>query len=141
MTRISVGVRAIELCDAHLIKERIELLRIPNTIKNGKAVVKDIPRKFTLGTGHVKFFYDKLGYLHHRYLELTAECIQRDFNITDFSDSFVGLPSNLFNDYEEKDIDRKIVVERVNERLLGMKNLRYNREPIAVEHLLIKQNN
>lgn len=137
MTRISVGVRAIELCDAHLIKERIELLRIPNAIKSGKAVVKDIPRSFTLGVGHVKFFYDKLGYLRERYDELTLECIERDFNITDFSDSFLDLPSNLCNNYEERDIDRKIVVERVNERLLGMKNLKYNREQIDVEHLLI----
>jgi deoxyribonuclease (pyrimidine dimer) len=138
MTRISVGVRAIELCDAHLIKERIELLRIPNAIKSGKAVVKDIPRSFTLGVGHVKFFYDKLGYLQERYEELTAECIERDFNITDFSDSFLDLPSNLCNNYEERDIDRKIVVERVNERLLGMKNLKYNREQIDVEHLIIR---
>lgn len=138
MTRISVGVRAIELCDAHLIKERIELLRIPNAIKSGKAVVKNIPSTFTLGTGHVKFFYDKLGYLQERYQELTVECIQRDFKVTDFSDSFLGLPRNLCNNYEEKDIDRKIVVERVNERLLGMKNLKYNREQIEVEHLIIK---
>lgn len=138
MTRISVGVRAIELCDAHLIKERIELLRIPNAIKSGKAVVKNIPANFTLGTGHVKFFYDKLDYLQERYQELTAECIERDFKITDFSDSFRGLPSNLCNGYQETDIDRQIVVQRVNERLLGMKNLKYNREDIAVEHLIIK---
>lgn len=139
MTRISVGVRAMELCDAHLIKERIELLRIPNAIKSGKAVVKNIPPNFTLGTGHVKFFYDKLEYLHQRYLELTAECLERDFNITDFSDSFSGLPRELWNGYEEKDKDRQIVVERVNERLLGMKNLKYNRQSINVEHLIIKQ--
>lgn len=138
MTRISVGVRAIELCDAHLIKERIELLRIPNAIKSGKAVVKDIPRTFTLGTGHVKFFYDKLGYLKERYLELTTECMERDFNITDFSDSFKDLPKELFNNYEERAIDRQIVVQRVNERLMGMKNLKYNREPIQVEHLIIQ---
>lgn len=138
MTRISVGVRAIELCDAHLIKERIELLRIPNAIRSGKAVVKNIPSTFTLGTGHVKFFYDKLDYLHNRYLELTAECIERDFKITDFSDSFLGLPKELCNGYEERDQDRKIVVDRVNERLLGMKNLKYNRESIEVDHLIIK---
>lgn len=137
MTRISVGVRAIELCDAHLIKERIELLRIPNAIKSGKAVVKNIPHKFTLGTGHVKFFYDKLGYLQQRYIELTAECLERDFKITDFSDSFKDLPPNLCKNYEETDQDREVVVQRVNERLLGMKNLKYNREPIEVEHLLI----
>lgn len=138
MTRISVGVRAIELCDAHLIKERIELLRIPNAIKSGKAVVKNIPSSFSLGAGHVKFFYDKLGYLQQRYEELTQECMERDFNTTDFSDSFKGLPKELYNSYEELDIDRQIVVQRVNERLLGMKNLKYNRESIDVDMLLIK---
>jgi deoxyribonuclease (pyrimidine dimer) len=138
MTRISVGVRAIELCDAHLIKERIEILRIPNTIKSGKAVIKDIPKQFTLGKGHVRFFYDKLGYLYQRYAELTAECIERDFKITDFSDSFKDIPLSLWNNYEETENDREIVAERINERLSGMKNLKYNREPIDVSHLKIK---
>ena len=138
MTRISVGVRAIELCDAHLIKERVELLRIPNAIKTGKAVVKDIPREFTLGKGHVKFFYDKIGYLHKRYSELTAECIERDFKITDFSDSFKDIPQSLWNNYEETQRDRDIVAQRVNERLSGMKNLKYNRESIDISHLLVK---
>jgi deoxyribonuclease (pyrimidine dimer) len=138
MTRISVGVRAIELCDAHLIKERVELLRIPNAIRTGKAVVKDIPRQFTLGKGHVKFFYDKIGYLHERYSELTAECIERDFKITDFSDSFKDIPQSLWNNYEETQRDRDIVAQRVNERLSGMKNLKYNRESIDISHLLVK---
>lgn len=138
MTRISVGVRASELCDAHLIKERVELVRIPNAVRTGKAVVKDIPKQFTLGTGHVKFFYDKMGYLHQRYSELTAECLLRGFNITDFSDSFEGIPQELFKDYTETAQDRKIVVERVNERLLGMKDLKYNRLPVEVQKVLIK---
>lgn len=138
MTRISVGVRAIELCDAHLIKERVELVRIPNAVRTGKAVIKDIPKTFTLGTGHVKFFYDKMGYLQQRYSELTAECIVRGFNTTDFSDSFEGIPLKLWNNYNETAQDRKIVVERVNERLSGMKNLKYNRMPVEVEQILIK---
>lgn len=139
MTRISVGVRAIELCDAHLIKERVELVRIPNAVRTGKAVIKDIPKQFTLGTGHVKFFYDKMGYLHQRYTELTNECIARGFNITDFSDSFEGISPSLWNNYNETAQDRTIVVERVNERLLGMKNLKYKRVPIQIEQILIPQ--
>lgn len=138
MTRISVGVRAIELCDAHLIKERVELVRIPNAVRTGKAVIKDIPKQFTLGTGHVKFFYDKMGYLHQRYTELTNECIARGFNITDFSDSFEGISPSLWKNYNETAQDRTIVVQRVNERLLGMKNLKYNRMPVEVEQVLIK---
>ena len=138
MTRISVGVGAIELCDAHLIKERVELVRIPNAVRTGKAVIKDIPKQFTLGTGHVKFFYDKMGYLHQRYTELTNECIARGFNITDFSDSFEGISPSLWKNYNETAQDRTIVVQRVNERLLGMKNLKYNRMPVEVGQVLIK---
>jgi deoxyribonuclease (pyrimidine dimer) len=139
MTRISVGVRAKELCDAHLIKERVELVRIPNAVRTGKAVVKDIPKQFTLGTGHVKFFYDKMSYLRERYEELTAECIARGFNITDFSDSFEGITPSLWKSYTETTQDRKVVVQRVNERLLGMKNLKYNRVPVEVQQILIKE--
>lgn len=140
MTRISVAVRGSELCDAHLIKERIEILRIPNAIKQGKAkvVLSKIPNTFTLGTGHVIFFYPRLKYLHKRYDELTKECIKRKFNVTDYSDAFDGLPSSLYNDYEEKIQDRKILVERINERLSGMKNLKFYGKPIALEQIKLK---
>lgn len=140
MTRISVAVRGSELCDSHLIKERIEILRIPNSIKSGKAKINlsKIPSMFTLGTGHVVFFYNKLKYLHDRYNELTKECLKRNFNITDYSDAFDGLPGNLYKDYQERPNDRKILVERINERLTGMKNLKYYGEPIALEQIKLK---
>jgi hypothetical protein len=140
MTRISVSVRAIELCDAHLIKERIEILRIPNAIKSGKAKVNlaKIPKTFTLGTGHVVFFYPRLKYLHDRYNELSSECIKRKFNITDYSDAFDDLPENLYNDYEETSADRFLLVERINERLIGMKNIKYYGEPITLEKIKLK---
>jgi hypothetical protein len=79
-----------------------------------------------------------MGYLHQRYSELTAECIVRGFNITDFSDSFEGISPSLWKNYNETAQDRKIVVQRVNERLSGMKNLKYNRMPVEVEQILIK---
>mgnify|MGYP000034194429 CR=1 FL=1 len=140
MTRISVAVRGSELCDSHLIKERIEILRIPNAIKSGKAKVNlsKIPSTFTLGTGHVVFFYNRLKYLHDRYNELTEECIKRNFNVTDYSDAFDGLPGHLYNNYNEKSNDRKILVERINERLSSMKNLKYYGEPIALEQIKLK---
>jgi hypothetical protein len=140
MTRISVAVRSSELCDAHLIKERIEILRIPNSIKSGKAKVNlaKIPKTFTLGTGHVVFFYPRLKYLHKRYTELTEECLKRKFNVTDYSDAFHELPETLYNDYEETSADRFLLVERINERLNGMKNLKYYGEPITLEQIKLK---
>jgi len=137
MTRISVAVRGSELCDSHLIKERIEILRIPNAIKSGKAKVNlsKIPTTFTLGTGHVVFFYNRLKYLHDRYNELTEECIKRNFNVTDYSDAFDGLPGHLYNNYIEKPNDRKILVERINERLSTMKNIKLYGKPISLEQI------
>jgi len=44
----------------------------------------------------------------------------------------------LYNDYKEKSNDRKILVERINERLDGMKNLKYYGEPITLEQIKLK---
>ena len=41
MTRVSVGF-VKQLTDKHLLKERIEVLRIPNKIKSGKYKSKPI---------------------------------------------------------------------------------------------------
>jgi deoxyribonuclease (pyrimidine dimer) len=38
-----------------------------------KDVQSRIPREFTLGTGHVMFFYDKGSYLYDRYAEIKLE--------------------------------------------------------------------
>ncbi len=140
MTRISAGVRAKELCNAHLNKERVEILRIPNAIKNGKARVniEKIPSSYRLGKGHVTFFYDKLKYLHNRYLELTEECIKRKVNISDFKDTFKDLPPSLYNDWKETLEARKITKERVIERITGMreKDLRYYDKKVSKKFLI-----
>jgi len=110
MTRVSVGFTH-QLCDKHLLKERIEVLRIPNAIKRGTAKVdlKKIPKDFRLGKLHVTFFYDKVGFLKRHYEALTAECIKRGFNPTDYSDAFEGIPSHLMNDYTPSEYDIHIV--------------------------------
>ena len=75
MTRINCGIPPAELVDKHLIAEHREIKRIPNCIKKGRYNLTGQPDKFTLGTGHVKFFYDKLGYLKRRYESIYKECI------------------------------------------------------------------
>lgn len=83
MTRINV-VPVETLCDQHLLAEHRELTRIPNSILSGKAKVDvlKIPKEYTLGTGHVRFFYDKLEFLYNRYNQIHNECINRGFNVT-----------------------------------------------------------
>ena len=141
MTRVSSGVSSKRLSDVHLRKERIEILRIPNTIRSGKAKVdlKKIPKDFRLGNLHVVYFYDKLKYLHKRYNELTEECIKRGFNVTDYSDAFKDLPEHLYNDWNDNIPKvKEIVSERITERLLGMKpkDLKYYGEQKTAEELI-----
>mgnify|MGYP002635985690 CR=1 FL=1 len=119
MTRINCGIPPKELIDSHLIAEHREIKRIPNAVKNGRANLLDIPSTFRLGTGHVKFFYNKLKYLHDRYTSIHEECLVRGFNITNFSESFIGLPLELYNDYKPTDIDRAIIRERIMEKLIA----------------------
>lgn len=116
MTRINAGIPVRRLSQQHLIAEHREIKRIPNTITSGKAKVQGIPDTFTLGTGHVKFFYNKLAFLHRRYMAIYAECVARGINVTDFSSSFTNLPPELYNDWQPTITDIKPLVTRIRER-------------------------
>lgn len=119
MTRINVAVQPAELTDKHLMAEHREIKRIPNCVKNGRFSMKGQPKEFTLGTGHVKFFYDKLGYLKTRYEALYKECVKRGFNMTYYGDAWEGVDEKYMGGYKETQRDREIILERINERLNG----------------------
>lgn len=136
MTRVSVGF-VHQLTDKHLNKERLEVLRIPNKIKQNKYVSKPID-KFTLNKGHEMSLINKVLFLKKHYQALTDECIKRGFNPTDYSDAFNNIPVHLMNDYTPTKYDIQIVRERITERLKTMKNLKYYRESITVEEAIDK---
>jgi deoxyribonuclease (pyrimidine dimer) len=115
MTRINT-VPVSELSGKHLIAEHREIKRIPNAIRSGKAIVKNIPEQFTLGTGHVKFFYDKVLWLKNRYLELYQECLRRGYNVTSYVDSFDGINDDLMNDWQPTAASIELIRERIKER-------------------------
>jgi len=117
MTRINVGIPPAELVDSHLMAEHREIKRIPNCINKGRYNLENQPRLFKLGTGHVKFFYDKLFYLKRRYNELYTECIKRGFNVQDYSGAWEDTPKHLMNDYTPTERDRIIIRQRIQERL------------------------
>jgi deoxyribonuclease (pyrimidine dimer) len=117
MTRINCGIPPAELTNKHLLAEHREIKRIPNVVSKGKYSMVGQPKTFTLGTGHVKFFYDKQYYLLDRYRQIYAECCKRGFNVTDYSGAWAGVPLKMYNDYTPTDRDREIVRERIAERL------------------------
>lgn len=116
MTRINVGIDPRSLSSKHLIAEHREIKRIPNMVKSGKAKLVNIPNQFTLGTGHVKFFYCRLGFLLERYKAIHAECLQRGFKVQDYSDAWSNIPEQLMGQYEPTSRDIQIIKERIKSK-------------------------
>lgn len=117
MTRINVGIAPSLLSAKHLLAEHREIKRIPNAVRKGKVNLQNIPSVFTLGKGHVRFFYNKLGFLKQRYISLRDECRNRGFNVTDYENSFDSLPVDLMGNYNPTLKDKQIVEERIAQKL------------------------
>lgn len=113
MTRINSGIDPRRLPMKQLIAEHNEILRLPGAITSGKAVVKDIPKEFSLGKGHVKFFYDKQLYLLKRYRQLYREGLRRGYKMNNFEHCWDDVPDELMNDYTPTNRDRVIILERL----------------------------
>lgn len=89
-------------------------------MQSGKVAgeIADIPEKFTLGKGHCKFFYNKLGFLKHRHREIYEELIRRNFNIrTVYSGLFDNLPKGLMGDYVPSSSNIEISRRRIQEKI------------------------
>jgi deoxyribonuclease (pyrimidine dimer) len=121
MTRINVGIPPAELVNQHLLAEHREIKRIPNCVAKGKYNMDGMPERFKLGTGHVKFFYNKLLYLKKRYVRLYEECIERGFNVQNYIEAWNDIPAELMNDYNVRANDIRIIRERISERLTKTK--------------------
>jgi deoxyribonuclease (pyrimidine dimer) len=143
MTRINAGIPPKALTDQHLLAEHREIKRLPAIFaKNPNPI--DIPKEFTLGTGHVKFFLDKGKYTLKRYKIIYAECIKRGFEISDYSQNwevYSGYPT-YNKDYKETAEAVKLLVNRISERLsVSRQKPRYYKKEIrltdAVERLLL----
>jgi len=120
MTRINVNIRVKELCREHLLAEHREIKRTPNKVGKGKYVLAGMPAEFCLGTGHEKFFYNKLGYLKTRYEQLYAECILQGYEVEYYGNAWDDVPAHLMNSYQPTLKDRHLLVERINERIDDM---------------------
>lgn len=120
MTRINVGVQPWELPSKLLLAERYEMIRIPNAIIGMRVNLSvPIPVDFTLGKGHVRFFYNKIKYLHIRYIRIYWECETRGF-IVEHNDRPFELVQivypELYNDWEAGPLDRELIVNRIQSK-------------------------
>jgi len=90
MTRINAFIPVEELSNKHLIAKHREIKRIPNHVRKHfqKLDLGRIPKSFTLGQGHVTFFFDKGDYTLNRYTQLFEECKRRNFNVQNYSSAW-----------------------------------------------------
>jgi deoxyribonuclease (pyrimidine dimer) len=88
MTRINL-IDPKLLADQHCHAEHREIVRIPTLLrdtlnkKSRNEINRSIPSEYTMGQGHVKFFLDKMGFLHDRHVALTEELHLRGYNLND----------------------------------------------------------
>jgi deoxyribonuclease (pyrimidine dimer) len=125
MTRINC-VDPKSLHYKHLIAEYRELPRIFTLVQaiQNKGLGPsdlDLPLTYRLGTGHVRFFYNKLGWLKRRQKLLTKEIKRRGYKLSyDSSTLGNGLRKDWFGDWKPTYIDRIRNIKRINQRLKEM---------------------
>lgn len=123
MTRINT-ISPAELHSVHLVAEYRELPRIFDVVlkaeqKGFTPASYGIPKQFVLGTGHVKFFADKLTWCFNRFHQLVAEMKRR--NIACHFDTLDGkpMPKNplWWNDWTVTEDAQRLIRERIQERI------------------------
>jgi len=75
MTRINC-IPVNELTDQHLMAEYREITRVSKLARE----LSDYGH-YKMGTGHIRFFYNKGQYLYNRTQQLYNECIKRGFKV------------------------------------------------------------
>jgi len=145
MTRINSAINVQYLTDEHLCAEHREIIRICNNYKLRINKLSNLPKQFTLGKGHVLFFVDKPLFTLNRYKQIHNECLNRGFNVKDYSDNWNIFDNELFNNiYIPSDYDKDILIERISTRLLNSKKKYwhyYNKQISKLEAINLLKNN
>lgn len=141
MTRINSAIPPQNLTDQHLLAELRELPRIftavSKRIEQGKGF-DDIPNKFTLGTGHCKFFYDKCEFLIDRHIKLRYEYQTRFIKQYDFDPNRYRV---YFKEdkqfYKSTQEERELLIDRISTRITESKQVpRYCGQSITKERAI-----
>ena len=138
MTRINAGIPPRVLSDQHLLAEHREIKRLPAVFANNTHPT-EIPDEFSLGKGHVKFFLDKGKFTLTRYKQIYKECVDRGFEVTDYSKNWdIYKDHPVFNrDYKPTPEAIDSLRERIIERISNSKQtLRYYKRKISGDELI-----
>jgi hypothetical protein len=127
MTRINC-IPPSELTRQHLVAEYRELPRIfgmvLGMVERGvtSPAQAKIPPTYRMGTGHMKFFCDKLEYLVQRQRALVDEMLSRGYqpkHTDPESLRDIGIPKDWYNSWSPDERALAISRARIEERLNG----------------------
>lgn len=119
MTRINC-IPVEELSGPHLVAEYRELPRVFRLAE--KAALRGSftqPGQYTLGPGHILFFYTRLGYLAKRHCQLVKEMRNRNYKPAFDGvqrENFPNIPDQYWNDWEPTSDAMAINRERILQR-------------------------
>lgn len=124
MTRINSAISVQLLTDEHLLAEHREIKRLPayfvKALSSG--ALGRIPKVFCLGTGHVTFFVNKQLFLLTRYKQIRQECINRGFDVADYTANWLELRddmerNNCWKAYKPTSEEHDLLAARISERI------------------------
>jgi len=133
MTRINAAIPPVRLSDQHALAEYREIIRVfwlyrknlPKIEDDKASFIKKIPRKFTLGSGHVLFFIDKLQFIETRFNGLKDNLSERGFKpaITLDLSEIRNTNPDFWKNYIPPDKEcENLLKQRITERILNQKN-------------------
>ncbi len=119
MTRINC-VPPGELSGPHLVAEYRELPRVfALASKAAQRGSFSQPDRYTLGKGHMLFFYTRLAYLERRHQELVTEMKRRGYKPS-FNgvrrEQFPTIPDEFWNDWQPDEEALRLNRQRIAER-------------------------
>jgi len=125
MTRINC-IPVEELTDKHLGAEYRELPRLFGQIQKAieRGELPNDPRnptEYKLGTGHTRFFYDKVYWLCNRYTALAEECERRGRHVSypHPPASVFEIPDRWWSNWTPTPEAMELNRQRIQERLSG----------------------
>lgn len=119
MTRINSAIPVKFLTDEHLLSEHREIKRLPRVLFNHRDKVIHIPQKFCLGKGHVLFFMNKFLFTYNRYKLIHKECLNRGFDVKDYSGNWQLIPPQYCLPYITTEEEEKLLIDRISDRIIN----------------------
>lgn len=140
MTRINIVPHRL-LSDQHLLAELKELNQFCGSYRkshhafrrfhlNGKS--DKLPTEYRLGTGHVKFFFDKFGYILQRRLGAVQEVERRNMRVhAPFGILIENIHHSDFNDYVPTNHAKVLNASRILANAMAQRGpIRYRGQPL-----------